>query len=269
MGGDGNRAGDLVASVAEEWLAAGPMASSLRVEDYARFLDAFAGKGRAIKGTATSCAMFAGACLIHAGVLPSRPPPARRAITTWLGVRGFDGEPSWRSVADLEAHGGPLRGDIPYICSTAGAIGKKGTPSYYEWHRWEDAANGHVVVTLADGWITRTAEGGGSPGGTGCRFSAGPKDLRAMGRTLRGVWRPGAMRPLVLPPPGSRTLRLASPRMTGIDVETLQAMLGKITADGVFGPQTEARVREYQQQRGLVADGVVGPVTWARLESEA
>ena len=47
----------------------------------------------------------------------------------------------------------------------------------------------------------------------------------------------------------------------GEDVKTLQRLLG-ITADGIFGKQTETAVREYQRKNGLVADGIVGPKTW-------
>ena len=51
---------------------------------------------------------------------------------------------------------------------------------------------------------------------------------------------------------------------TGDDVVKLQTKLG-ITADGSFGPNTEAKVKEWQSQNGLTADGVVGDITWAKL----
>jgi cell wall-associated NlpC family hydrolase len=44
------------------------------------------------------------------------------------------------------------------------------------------------------------------------------------------------------------------------EVRGLQRALG-ISADGVFGPQTERAVKRFQRRHGLVADGVVGPVT--------
>ncbi len=45
---------------------------------------------------------------------------------------------------------------------------------------------------------------------------------------------------------------------------TLQRKLN-ITADGLFGKNTEAAVREYQKAHGLTADGIVGPHTWESL----
>ncbi len=69
--------------------------------------------------------------------------------------------------------------------------------------------------------------------------------------------------------PGS-PLRVGS---TGPSVVVLQVSLNRIsqnypaipkipTVDGIFGSQTEAAVRAYQQIFNLTADGVVGPATW-------
>lgn len=49
-------------------------------------------------------------------------------------------------------------------------------------------------------------------------------------------------------------------------VQRLLGMTGQ-QVDGVYGPLTEARVREFQRGLGtsMVADGIVGPVTWREL----
>lgn len=44
-------------------------------------------------------------------------------------------------------------------------------------------------------------------------------------------------------------------------VTVLQRHLG-LTADGVFGAGTKAKLVEYQKAHGLAADGVCGPATW-------
>lgn len=36
-------------------------------------------------------------------------------------------------------------------------------------------------------------------------------------------------------------------------------------ADGIFGPKTEAAVKAWQKNHGLVSDGIIGPKTWASL----
>lgn len=73
----------------------------------------------------------------------------------------------------------------------------------------------------------------------------------------------------VRPKPASRPIPIKMPRTlrrgdTGEDVKKLQRLLG-VTADGIFGPATEAHVRRLQQTKRLAADGVVGPQTWAAL----
>jgi hypothetical protein len=55
----------------------------------------------------------------------------------------------------------------------------------------------------------------------------------------------------------------------GTDVYAIQHLVTQrgfpTTADGIFGPNTEARVMDFQRSAGLTADGVVGSATWARL----
>jgi peptidoglycan hydrolase-like protein with peptidoglycan-binding domain len=47
--------------------------------------------------------------------------------------------------------------------------------------------------------------------------------------------------------------------------QLLRARGHTVAVDGIFGPQTEAAVKAFQQSRGLAADGIVGPQTWGRL----
>lgn len=51
---------------------------------------------------------------------------------------------------------------------------------------------------------------------------------------------------------------------SGPAVRALQEILG-VDADGVFGADTEAAVKEHQQSEGLGADGIAGPDTLATL----
>jgi putative chitinase len=50
----------------------------------------------------------------------------------------------------------------------------------------------------------------------------------------------------------------------GDDVKKLQEKLG-LTADGAFGPGTEAAVKKWQADNGLTADGLVGEGTWGKM----
>lgn len=50
----------------------------------------------------------------------------------------------------------------------------------------------------------------------------------------------------------------------GVAVELIQGRLG-LPVDGLFGPNTQRAVREFQSANGLEVDGLVGQNTWAAL----
>ena len=65
------------------------------------------------------------------------------------------------------------------------------------------------------------------------------------------------------PAQGCATLRRGA---AGLMVAQLQL---KVCVNGpdVFGPTTEAAVRQFQRNKGLVPDGIVGPKTWLALDA--
>jgi hypothetical protein len=70
-----------------------------------------------------------------------------------------------------------------------------------------------------------------------------------------------ATAPIVVVPSLPPTVRQGG---TGETVKILQGELG-LARDGVFGPITDAALRDKQDVLGLKADGVCGPITWAAL----
>lgn len=69
--------------------------------------------------------------------------------------------------------------------------------------------------------------------------------------------------------PGQPTI---GPGASGDAVRRAQRALRRtpnlsLAVDGVFGPATEAAVKEFQEGAGLTVDGIVGPDTWAALPS--
>jgi len=64
------------------------------------------------------------------------------------------------------------------------------------------------------------------------------------------------------------TLRNGSRGEAVAEMQRLLAAKGyNITADGAFGPRTQAAVVAFQRSQGLTADGIVGARTWAALRS--
>jgi zinc D-Ala-D-Ala carboxypeptidase len=50
--------------------------------------------------------------------------------------------------------------------------------------------------------------------------------------------------------------------------ELLASSATDLAADGIFGPETEKAVREFQEKAGLDVDGIVGPHTWQALVTQ-
>lgn len=70
---------------------------------------------------------------------------------------------------------------------------------------------------------------------------------------------------------GDRLLCLTSPNTRGDDVAELQLRLGSLgfdsgRTDGIFGPDTQRAVQEFQQNVGVVSDAICGPETVETLE---
>ncbi|MDO8211280.1 peptidoglycan-binding protein [Conexibacter sp. CPCC 206217] len=103
----------------------------------------------------------------------------------------------------------------------------------------------------------------------------GPQSLKALkrfqsshGLTADGIVGPSTWSALVRDGGGGgsssgRNAR-AAVKTDGSGVEALQRALG-ISADGDFGPGTEAALKRWQASRGLEADGVAGPATRSAL----
>ncbi|MGC1306583.1 MAG: penicillin-insensitive murein endopeptidase [Phormidesmis sp.] len=65
-------------------------------------------------------------------------------------------------------------------------------------------------------------------------------------------------------------LKMVKPSMKGVRVQALQQRLAElgfsVTADGIFGAETDAAVRAFQSAYGLSVDGMAGKMTLAALE---
>ncbi|MBV8257243.1 MAG: peptidoglycan-binding protein [Actinobacteria bacterium] len=98
---------------------------------------------------------------------------------------------------------------------------------------------------------------------------------------------PPVTTPVTVPPPAQSTplsttttptvtapTTTLKPGDTGTDVTALQNELNALgysvgTADGNYGPATQAAVKSFQTAKGLTADGIVGPQTLTALKQAA
>lgn len=68
--------------------------------------------------------------------------------------------------------------------------------------------------------------------------------------------------PAGIPFPGPPDIKVGSEDYES--VEMIQAKVGAVV-DGLYGPETRQKVRDWQARHSLNADGMVGPRTWAKM----
>ena len=95
-------------------------------------------------------------------------------------------------------------------------------------------------------------------------------DMHGFRATVAAIMSGNGAPPVLIPAAetagaGRPTLRRGA---KGEHVRVMQRRLG-LTDDGVFGPGTEAALREFQRSQGMVPDGIAGPKTWAALDRSA
>lgn len=104
---------------------------------------------------------------------------------------------------------------------------------------------------------------------TRCQFAEVPHAITPAAPTGTPTLSPPTPTPTLVPL--TRSLLLTDPYLRGPDVLQLQQRLYELgytqvgIPDGVFGPMTDAAVRQYQERNGLVVDGIIGINTWNRL----
>jgi hypothetical protein len=64
------------------------------------------------------------------------------------------------------------------------------------------------------------------------------------------------------------TVKYGSKGTSVTELQTALAKLGyTVSADGIFGNETQTALKSYQETNGLEADGVCGPITWASINT--
>lgn len=132
-----------------------------------------------------------------------------------------------------------------------------------------EGEHGHVGLYIGGGYVIEAA-------GTkdGVIKTAITKSKWTWWGELKGVEYGGGSDPKPEPEPADEkpTLRRGD---KGSYVTLAQTMLnnkgydlGSCGVDGDFGSATERAVKQFQKDHGLTADGVIGPKTWAKLDEQ-
>ena len=146
-------------------------------------------------------------------------------------------------------------------------------PAYYKtiyWHLKKDTIKVTGGQTVKAGDLIALADNTGRSTGAHLHFGLKPiyrgeQDWRWYNAEPNNGYS-GAIDPMPF-------FALESPKLTatlrfgdeGEQVLLLQKILGNLIIDGDFGLKTMARVKQFQELKGLVVDGIVGPKTREKL----
>jgi hypothetical protein len=145
-------------------------------------------------------------------------------------------------------------GKMPGVVEIIGSLNGSDVLYWAAWHGWASRRyNGQGHKTWAH------ISGDRAKGNDRTDFFAG--------------FDPNGSNPPVSNPPGyappfpGRLIRLKRPQMRGSDVLQWQKRMHyrgwRIDCDGVFGPQSQAKLIQFQKEKKLTVDGILGPQSWA------
>ena len=137
-----------------------------------------------------------------------------------------------------------------------------------------DAKKPHIGVYTGDGWVTEAA--GTISGVVRSKLHGGKWKYWGLGKGITFEFIPGESGKTETSAPSTSTSTDISKKYPTIRrgskgelVTQCQDLLSKdgydLKVDGIFGPITESKVKEFQKKKKLVVDGIVGPKTWAEL----
>ncbi|MDQ3569036.1 MAG: peptidoglycan-binding protein [Actinomycetota bacterium] len=201
----------------------------------------------------------------------------------WYGVPNQPYCAAWLSFVFFECGAPqPASSSKGYAFTPAGAAwfkkqgrwGHTPQPGAHVFFKFSGPRIHHVglVVGVGPGFID-TIEGNTSRGSAGSQRDGGGVWRRRRSAGIVGYGYPlleggggGGGGGGGAPPWPGRLIR-QPPIMQGEDVRMWQARMAergwKVTADGAYGPASEAACRKFQAEKGLEVDGVIGPQTWS------